>query len=286
MDLMLHTLPHATPVHTPRHTRPARRGRFIATAALGAALLVTGSAIAAQAETESATHATAASAATAPELSIPDAVVNEAKSTIAEANAVLDTAVEGVDTGELRDYVHKLSNYDTMPQVKVVGLVDAAAQEAQEVVAQTAQVKADAARQAAEEKRAAEEKAAAEQAAAAERAAAEAAAAQAVANASTPQGAQAAARDIAAADYGWGADQFGCLSSLWMKESGWNYQAMNPSSGAYGIPQSLPGSKMATVGADWQTNPVTQIRWGLDYISRAYGTPCAAWGHSQATNWY
>jgi hypothetical protein len=88
-------------------------------------------------------------------------------------------------------------------------------------------------------------------------------------------------------DYGWGGStQFSCLDSLWTKESGWNYQAYNASSGAFGIPQALPGSKMSTVGADWQTNPVTQIKWGLNYISTVYGTPCSAWAHSQATNWY
>ncbi|WP_202977014.1 lytic transglycosylase domain-containing protein [Ornithinimicrobium flavum] len=86
--------------------------------------------------------------------------------------------------------------------------------------------------------------------------------------------------------YGWGMDQWSCLDSLWQKESGWNHLAMNPSSGAYGIPQSLPGNKMATAGADWQTNPATQIRWGLGYISGRYGTPCAAWAHSQRVNWY
>ena len=86
--------------------------------------------------------------------------------------------------------------------------------------------------------------------------------------------------------YGWGDDQWGCLDSLWQKESGWNHRAMNPSSGAYGIPQSLPGSKMATAGADWQTNPATQIRWGLGYIQGRYGSPCNAWAHSQANNWY
>lgn len=86
--------------------------------------------------------------------------------------------------------------------------------------------------------------------------------------------------------YGWGDDQWGCLDSLWQKESGWNHLAMNPSSGAYGIPQSLPGSKMATAGADWQTNPATQIRWGLGYIQGRYGSPCGAWAHSQANNWY
>ncbi len=88
------------------------------------------------------------------------------------------------------------------------------------------------------------------------------------------------------ADFGFADSQFGCLDSLWTKESGWNYQAMNASSGAYGIPQSLPGSKMGTVAADWQTNPVTQITWGLKYIKSSYGTPCSAWAHSQTTNWY
>ena len=86
--------------------------------------------------------------------------------------------------------------------------------------------------------------------------------------------------------FGFGSDQFSCLESLWEKESGWNPSASNPSSGAYGIPQSLPGSKMASAGADWQTNPATQIEWGLGYIRDSYGSPCAAWGHSQANGWY
>ena len=85
---------------------------------------------------------------------------------------------------------------------------------------------------------------------------------------------------------GWGQDQFGCLVSLWNAESGWNPSASNPSSGAYGIPQALPGAKMASAGADWQTNPATQIRWGLGYIQGLYGTPCGAWGHEQSTGWY
>jgi hypothetical protein len=84
---------------------------------------------------------------------------------------------------------------------------------------------------------------------------------------------------------GW-ADQFTCLNLLWNRESGWNYQAYNPSSGAYGIPQALPGSKMASIAPDWRTNPATQIKWGLNYIAERYGTPCGAWSHSQATGWY
>ena len=85
---------------------------------------------------------------------------------------------------------------------------------------------------------------------------------------------------------GWGDAQFTCLNLLWNRESGWNYQAYNPSSGAYGIPQALPGSKMASIASDWRTNPATQIKWGLNYISERYSTPCGAWGHSQATGWY
>jgi hypothetical protein len=85
---------------------------------------------------------------------------------------------------------------------------------------------------------------------------------------------------------GWGDEQFSCLVSLWNKESGWRVNAMNPSSGAYGIPQSYPGNKMASVGADWKTNPATQITWGLNYISARYGSPCGAWSHSEAVGSY
>lgn len=86
--------------------------------------------------------------------------------------------------------------------------------------------------------------------------------------------------------YGWDDSQFTCLASLWNKESKWNHLAQNRSSGAYGIPQALPGSKMASAGADWATNPATQIRWGLGYISGRYGSPCGAWAHSQRVGWY
>jgi hypothetical protein len=81
-------------------------------------------------------------------------------------------------------------------------------------------------------------------------------------------------------------DQFGCLDKLWTKESGWNHRASNSSSGAYGIPQALPGSKMGSVADDWRTNPATQIKWGLGYVEGRYGTPCSAWSHSQSTGWY
>lgn len=88
------------------------------------------------------------------------------------------------------------------------------------------------------------------------------------------------------AEYGWGPEQFSCLDTLWTGESGWDHTATNPSSGAYGIPQSLPATKMASAGQDWKTNPVTQIRWGLDYIRDAYGTPCAAQGFKSGNGFY
>jgi hypothetical protein len=83
---------------------------------------------------------------------------------------------------------------------------------------------------------------------------------------------------------GW-SGQFGCLDSLFKRESGWRVHASNPS-GAYGIPQALPGRKMASAGPDWRNNAATQIRWGLDYIGDRYGSPCGAWSHSKATGWY
>ncbi len=83
-----------------------------------------------------------------------------------------------------------------------------------------------------------------------------------------------------------GSGQFGCLVKLWNKESGWNTHAANPTSGAYGIPQALPGSKMASAGSDWQNSARTQIKWGLGYIKNRYSTPCGAWSHSQSVGWY
>ncbi|QQM68455.1 G5 domain-containing protein [Actinomyces weissii] len=97
--------------------------------------------------------------------------------------------------------------------------------------------------------------------------------------------AQATARSMMAS-YGWGESEFSCLVALWNRESGWNYRAENPYSGAYGIPQSLPGSKMASAGSDWRTNPATQIKWGLGYIQGRYGSPCGAWNHSERVGWY
>lgn len=180
----------------------------------------------------------------------------------------------------------------------VKAVADAAA-----AAAKAAAEQAAAAAKAAAEAQAAAEKAAADKAAA-EAAAAEKAAASSSSSSSSgssprsssspvpnvnvnvdPGSAQGIARQMLA-DRGWGDDQFSCLVSLWNKESGWRVNAHNPSSGAYGIPQSLPGNKMASAGADWQTNPATQIAWGLGYIGGRYGTPCGAWNKSQASGWY
>ncbi len=104
-------------------------------------------------------------------------------------------------------------------------------------------------------------------------------------------GAPRAAQEIARtkmASYGWDAGEFTCLVGLWNAESGWSWSATNPSSGAYGIPQSLPGWKMASAGSDWLTNPATQITWGMDYIRSMYGSPCKAYDRflSRSPHWY
>jgi membrane protein involved in colicin uptake len=88
------------------------------------------------------------------------------------------------------------------------------------------------------------------------------------------------------ADHGWSASQCADLGRLWDRESGWSSRAHNGSSGAHGIPQALPGSKMASHGSDWATSARTQIAWGLDYIADVYGNPSNAWAHSQRTGWY
>jgi hypothetical protein len=97
---------------------------------------------------------------------------------------------------------------------------------------------------------------------------------------------QAYAKDLVINTYGWSEYDFECLVKLWNRESGWNPNSHNSSSGAHGIPQSLPASKMASEGADYYTNGYTQIRWGLKYIKGRYGSPSAAWAHSQGKGWY
>lgn len=201
------------------------------------------------------------------------------------------TVVTAIDLVELKSDVKALAAADELPAFSVTELTDEVAEGTDAVQSQTAALStalttareskaAVDARLKAEAERIAAEKAVKKAAEDARRAA------EALAAANTPEGAKSVARAMAAERYGWGEGEFSCLASLWTKESGWNYQAYNQNGGATGIPQALPGSKMATAGSDWRTNATTQISWGLDYIDRAYGTPCAAWGHSQAVNWY
>jgi cell wall-associated NlpC family hydrolase len=103
---------------------------------------------------------------------------------------------------------------------------------------------------------------------------------------SNPGSAQAYAQSVVNSMPGWGSAQWPYLDALWNQESGWRVDATNPSSGAFGIPQSLPADKMASAGPDWQTSPQTQITWGIAYIESVYGTPEAAWAHETAFGWY
>lgn len=207
--------------------------------------------------------------------------VASARTTLTTAAAtVIDAGASGLDLGtqsiaidettDLQTTMDRLTEVGSSTELLFPVLLVTVATQTESVAAETATLRGRLDAAAAEK-------------AAAEKAAADAAA---LAAANTPDGAKRVAQQIAADEFGWGGDQFSCLSSLWQKESGWNHQAYNDSSGATGIPQALPGSKMATAGADWQTNAATQIRWGLGYIERTYGSPCAAWGHSQAVNWY
>jgi hypothetical protein len=102
----------------------------------------------------------------------------------------------------------------------------------------------------------------------------------------TPYGAKKVAKAILLDEYGFAEKQYTCLSQLWTKESNWNYKSRNKKSGAHGIPQALPASKMSIISTDWRTNPVTQIRWGLRYISIRYETPCKALAKHKRSNWY
>jgi hypothetical protein len=164
-------------------------------------------------------------------------------------------------------------------QLKVSGAAARQAAQRQAIARERAR---NAARAKAAAARAAAARAAAARAAAARKRQAPAAAAQPVTASGSPQ--QMAQGLLGS--YGWAASQFSCLQPLWNAESGWNASASNTSSGAYGIPQALPGSKMASAGPDWQTSAATQIRWGLGYIRSVYGSPCAAWSHEQSYGWY
>ena len=254
-------MPRYTARHAPRHAAPTRRsGAARATrTALGRPVLATGVAAAVLS-----TGALAAS--------------------VSGGTASADTLTFAVD-GVTSTTSTEQAKTEQADAVRVAA--DRSATNAQRSVvaarsAQRQKVKAARAAQAAKVKAAALAKA---RKAAAERAAAAAQRKRVIANAQRDP--KAAAR-LLMPDYGFSRSQWGCLERLWIGESGWNYKAANASSGAYGIPQSLPGRKMATVGGDWRTNPVTQIKWGLDYIKRSYGTPCNAldqW-NARSPHWY
>jgi hypothetical protein len=212
--------------------------------------------------------------------------VKKAEDTLAVSTTTIAAAQGKADATVLAASVAALADYEMLAPERVFDLVEQTT--AHTVTVQVAVAEAD--RVAAEQAAAAAAAKAAAEAAA--KAAAESQAQQSSSSGSrpgapaNPSEAQAIARDMMSAQYGWGEDQFGCLVALWNKESGWNVYAENRSSGAYGIPQALPGSKMATAGSDWQTNPATQISWGLGYIAGRYGTPCAAWDTSERQGWY
>ncbi|WP_203582102.1 lytic transglycosylase domain-containing protein [Microbacterium hibisci] len=227
-------------------------------------------------------------------------------SDIASSGLDVGSTETTVDTAELEAAVEQLRRAQTLPAMysteiteTVTTLTASVSEQAQGLRGKLDAAIALKAQQEAEEKARKEAEAAAAAKAAAEAEAAAAAKKSSSSSAAprpvyatggavggtSPADAQATARAMLGG-YGWGDDQFGCLVSLWQKESGWNYQAYNRSSGAFGIPQALPGSKMGSAGADWQSNPATQIAWGLGYISGRYGSPCGAWGHSQSTGWY
>lgn len=237
-----------------------------------------------------------------------DAALTAASTVTADIQASeLDIGVPDVtiDTVELQTAVTRLkSGADTLPAPLVPDLTDNVTPLVAAIEGQVSGLRSslDAAQQrkaaeeaAAQAQREAEAAAAAAEAAAAEEAAQKSTTTSGSGGAAVPAPAYAAGGTSAAdaqaiarsmiAGYGWGDDQFSCLVSLWNRESGWNVFAGN-ASGAYGIPQALPGSKMASAGADWQSNPATQISWGLGYISGRYGNPCGAWSHSEAIGWY
>lgn len=268
-----------------RGTASARRtvltvGAFVAVAGIVGSGFVLQSAAADQATRETATAALSESTGMrAEQLGVYD-MLFEARATekaelvLAAATPVIIAASGKTDATALAATVAALEDHEQLAADRILTLANEA--EAQAAVVQAAVVEVE--RVAAEQ---------AEQAAAAAAAAATKRVASSRPSAPTdPSGAQAIARDMMLSQYGWGEAEFGCLVALWNKESGWNANAYNASSGAAGIPQALPGSKMAAFGADWQTNPATQIAWGLSYISGRYGTPCAAWDSAQANGWY
>jgi hypothetical protein len=200
------------------------------------------------------------------------------------ASAHLDMSQMELDRDQTVSVLSAVAEKQRQERAAAEAAAAAEATAAQAAAEAAAKAEAEARAKAEAEARAKEEAEAAAKAEEERKARAEAAS-RALARSRTPAGAKELARALMG-EYGWGDSQFTCLEKLWTRESNWNYKARNPSSGAYGIPQSLPASKMASAGSDWRDNPETQIKWGLGYIEDRYGSPCAAWGHSEDTGWY
>ena len=209
------------------------------------------------------------------------------------SNGVEDNKVVVVKNNNLNkmaDSVSELFVADQLENVvasdtKEVNLMDeeeAAKKRAEEEAKKKAEE--EAARKKAEEEEAARKRA--EEEAARKKAEEEAASRAVISSNQSVAALQEYARNLVINSYGWSNDDFVALVNLWNKESGWNVTCYNSYSGAYGIPQSLPGSKMASEGSDWEYNGETQIRWGLNYIRDRYGSPSGAWSHFLSTNWY
>lgn len=247
-------------LHTPRALR-----RALLPLAVGLAVFTAGALPLSAAAADSATEARTAT----PVIATPARAVDlDASFALGLAEDVVASAAGKVDATTLKVQIAQLDHSEELPEFAVTAFTGMLQTTTAETAAAVSAYDAEQARQAAAAAAAAQAKA------------------EALARVNTVAGAKAYAAQLAASEYGWGPEQFSCLSSLWQKESGWNYQARNSSSGAAGIPQALPGSKMASVGSDWATNAATQIAWGLGYIAGSYGSPCAAWGHSQSTDWY
>ena len=208
-----------------------------------------------------------------------EALTTEVNDAAAARNASLAATGQAIDEAEAGIQAQRAA--DAKAAADKAAADKAAAKAAAEKAAQD---KAAAAKAATE--KAAADKAATDKAAA-DKAAAQASAADTKKLGSPTKAAnKETARQLALSLYGWGDDQFTCYDNIIMRESLWDQFADNPTSSAYGIPQALPGNRMASEGADWKTNPATQIKWGLKYVKERYGTPCQAWSFKKAKGWY
>ncbi|HEX4289578.1 MAG TPA: lytic transglycosylase domain-containing protein [Trebonia sp.] len=203
------------------------------------------------------------------------AVVHGHQGTTAQADAM--SAAQLVIGGERARF--GLQHSENVAAAKAAAAKAAAAKAAAAKAAAATKAAALAARQAAAKQSAAKQ-------ATARRSAAQPTQTVATQQAAEPSGSPQQVAKQMLGQFGWSGSQFSCLEPLWERESGWDVTAENPSSGAYGIPQALSGSLMASAGPDWQTDAATQIRWGLTYIQGRYGSPCGAWAHEESDGWY